>query len=71
MTKENDSKRPTHGIFQVIGEGEHAHWIRIGAAWANRDGKGFSLRFDAFGINGRTVIRENTDKEDANKDGQQ
>ena len=54
----NETKRPTHAIYQVIGEGDKARWIRIGAAWANRDGKGFNLKFDAYPANGgRTVIR--------------
>lgn len=60
----NEPKRPTHAIYQVIGEGEKARWIRIGAAWANRDGKGFTLKFDALPITGRTVIRAVEERED-------
>jgi len=51
------NKRPTHAIYQVIGEGEDGRWIRVGAAWANRDGKGFTLKFDAYPVAGRTVLR--------------
>lgn len=58
MTKQNEANRPTHAIYQVIGEGDKARWIRIGAAWANRDGKGFNLKLDAYPVSGRTVIRE-------------
>lgn len=58
------TKRPTHVIWQVIGETDKARWIRVGAAWANRDGKGLTLKFDAYPVAGRTVIREITDKED-------
>ncbi|MFT4117878.1 hypothetical protein [Bradyrhizobium sp.] len=62
----NESKRPTHTIYQVIGEGEKTRWIRIGAAWPNRDGKGFNLKFDAYPATGRTVIREvSEDKNEA------
>ena len=32
MTKNNDTKRPTHVIWQVIGESAKARWIRVGAA---------------------------------------
>ena len=57
MTNKNENK-PTHAIFQVIGEGDAARWIRVGAAWTNRDGKGYSVRFDAYPVTGRTVMRE-------------
>lgn len=60
----NETKRPTHAIFQVIGEGDKARWIRIGAAWANRDGKGFNLKFDAYPAHGRTVIRAVEEREE-------
>ncbi|WP_375415554.1 hypothetical protein [uncultured Bradyrhizobium sp.] len=65
MTIKNESKRPTHLIWQVIGEADKGRWIRVGAAWANRDGKGFTLKFDAYPVVGRTVIRELTEGETA------
>jgi hypothetical protein len=49
---------PTHIIWQVIGEARKARWIRVGAGWTNRDGKGMNLMFDAYPMVGRTVIRE-------------
>lgn len=57
-------KRPTHIIWQVIGEGDDAFWNRVGAAWENRDGQGLSCRFDAYPIAGRTVIRVNKEQPD-------
>jgi hypothetical protein len=62
--KTNQSKRPTHAIFQVIGEGKKGRWLRVGAGWANKDGKGLLLVFDAYPVVGRTIIREVTEKED-------
>lgn len=59
----NETKRPTHIIWQVIGEGDKGHWTRIGAAWPNSDGKGFSLKFDAFPLAGRIVLREHEQNE--------
>lgn len=59
MTDNNTTKnRPSHAIFQVTGEDDKARWTRIGAAWTNRDGKGFTCVFDAIPMTGRTVIRE-------------
>ncbi|MCW5687099.1 MAG: hypothetical protein KIT76_00990 [Pseudolabrys sp.] len=58
MTKENEHNRPTHIVWQVNGEGDKARWTRLGAGWANSDGKGISLRMDAIALTGRTVIRE-------------
>lgn len=66
MNKDNQGKRqPSHIIWQVIGEGEKAKWIRVGAAWANKDGKGMNLRFDAYPVAGRIVVRELTEKPEA------
>jgi hypothetical protein len=71
MTKNNDTKRPTHVIWQVIGESDKARWIRVGAAWANRDGKGLTLKFDAYPVAGRTVVREFSEKQPGDTGGQQ
>ena len=54
---QNETNRPTHGVYQVIGEGKQATWIRIGAGWANRDGKGMNLSLDAVPLTGRVVVR--------------
>ncbi|WP_417308030.1 hypothetical protein [Devosia sp.] len=60
MIKNTPEKRlPTHSIFQVIGEGDNARWIRVGAGWSHRkDGKGMNLVFDAYPVVGRIVVRE-------------
>jgi hypothetical protein len=69
MTKNND-KRPTHAIWQVIGDNDKARWIRVGAAWANRDGKGLTLKFDAYPVVGRTVVREFSEQQPEGSGGQ-
>jgi len=51
------SKRPTHRIFSVNGEGENASWTEIGAAWPNKDGLGFSISCNALPLGGRMVMR--------------
>ncbi|WP_208352743.1 hypothetical protein [Pseudaestuariivita rosea] len=58
MTNDTNTNRPTHIIYQVTGEGETSYWHRVGAAWANKDGKGLSLKFDAIPLHGRIMIRE-------------
>jgi hypothetical protein len=69
-TQESSAKRkPTHVIYQVIGEGEKAKWIRVGAAWSNKDGKGLSLKFDAYPVSGRTVVREVTEQDETAEGG--
>lgn len=59
MTDTNNTRRPTHSLSVVTGDNESARWTRIGAAWPNEDGKGFSMALDAVPIAGRLVLREN------------
>lgn len=56
------STKPTHRLYIVTGEGKSAFWQPIGAAWRNRDGKGFSINCDALPIKGQIVMREITEK---------
>jgi hypothetical protein len=66
MTNTETSKRPTHRVYAVSKtSGNKSFWREIGAAWANRDGKGFSLKLDFLPLNGADiVIREPDDKSD-------
>lgn len=57
--------KPTHRIYRVVGEGKESVWTPIGAAWTNRDGKGFSVSMDALPLGGRMVMRLITPKEEA------
>jgi hypothetical protein len=64
----NESKRPTHAIWQVVGEIEgkrKGRWQRVGSAWTHKDNKGMRLVFDSFPMSGRTVIREVTEQDNA------
>lgn len=56
-TQENTRRRPDHIIWQVIGEGDAAKWVPVGAGWSNRDQKGVSLKFDSFPLTGRIQVR--------------
>jgi len=50
-------KPPTHRLYRVTGEGAAAFWTPIGAAWPNKDGKGFNISCDAVPLTGRIVLR--------------
>jgi hypothetical protein len=60
MSTTTEINKPTHAIWQVIGEGDRARWNRIGAAWLHKDTKGANLKFDSFPLSGRIVLREIT-----------
>lgn len=49
---------PTHRLYNVRGNGENSRWTEIGAAWPNRDGRGFTFQINAAPLNGRIVMRE-------------
>ena len=38
-------------------EGQDPFWLKIGAAWANKDEQGFSVQLDALPLDGRLVLR--------------
>ena len=57
MTTHNN--RPTHYVYAVrpsTKPGGKAFWTRIGAAWANRNGEGFSVSLDLVPINGSEIV---------------
>lgn len=55
MTKE--TKLPAFIAYHVP-DRENAYWTRIGAAWAHKDGKGFSLELELMPVaSGRITLR--------------
>lgn len=56
MTKQ--SKSPSHIAYVVRKIGEKSYFDRIGAAWANADGEGFTIRLNALPMSGEIVIRK-------------
>ncbi len=63
-TEPKTSRKPTHGVYHVRGEGKSAYWTQIGAAWLHDDKEGLNLALDfvPVGNDGRLVIRVKTDK---------
>lgn len=67
MTRQSSlpARRPTYRIYRVVGDGDASNWTPIGAAWSNKDGKGFSITCDAVPLTGRIVMREITERDNA------
>ena len=40
-------------------------WTKVGAAWPNKDGKGFSIVLDVVPLDGRLMLREPMEREGA------
>jgi hypothetical protein len=52
-----ETNRPTHRVYAVRKITEtKSFWTEIGAAWANKDGKGFSLKLDYLPLNGAEIV---------------
>lgn len=56
-TSKNDSKHLSVFTVRKANDGRSI-WVRIGAAFPNKDGKGFSVKLDALPLDGELVIRE-------------
>jgi len=60
------SNKPTHTAYAVRNfekDGKQdSQWLKIGAAWPHKDGKGFDLNLDALPTSGRIVLRLNEPK---------
>jgi len=58
MTNETETKAaPAYRIYSVSKNGDKkAVWQEIGAAWANKDGKGLSLNFTARPLEGARIV---------------
>jgi hypothetical protein len=73
MANSTAPRRPTHYIYAVTRreDSDKGFWTRIGAAWPNADGKGFSCRLDLVPINGADILmREPREEELPEGDGQ-
>jgi hypothetical protein len=62
----NTSNQPTHRLYAVrkLGDGKNA-WTEIGAAWANRDGKGFNLKLNLLPLDGSEIVMREPREEGA------
>ncbi len=56
-TQATTGKAPTYIAYQVREGDQKSYWTRIGAAWAHKDGKGFSLQLECTPLDGRISLR--------------
>lgn len=58
-TKTRTGSAPTHIAYHVREgrDGNKGFWTRIGAAWANADGKGFNIQLEVAPLDGRITLR--------------
>lgn len=62
MARENSNhtqalNAPDYMAWHVNQKGEKSYWNKVGAAWAHKDGKGYTLQLETCPINGRIVLR--------------
>lgn len=61
MARENTNTQnhnaPDYLAWHVTQKGEKSFWNKVGAAWAHKDGKGYTLQLETCPINGRIVLR--------------
>ncbi len=55
-------KAPDFLAWHVTRKGEKSFWNKVGAAWAHKDGNGFTLQLETCPINGRIVLRAPLDE---------
>jgi hypothetical protein len=57
---------PSHNVFTVEdrGENEDPFWLKIGAAWLHKDGKGFNITLSALPVDNRLVLRLPSETDD-------
>lgn len=56
--RRREAHGPSHTAYVVRNIGEKSYFDRIGAAWENADGNGFTIRLNALPLTGEIVIRK-------------
>lgn len=58
--KPETTNKPMFNAYTVQdrGEGREPFWLKIGAAFEHKDGKGLNLELQALPLDGRIVLRE-------------
>ena len=64
MKSVDQTKKPTHTVYTVSGEGDNAIWNKVGVAWTHKDQKGLNQSINLLGLETKLVIRENKDEQE-------
>lgn len=61
---QSQTRKPSHDVLHVKGEGKKSYWTKIGAAWLHEDQQGLNLALDFIPVNsdGRLVVRVRKDE---------
>jgi len=62
---QGNARQPDFNVYALDGEGRNAFWLKIGAAWAHKEGKGFNIQLQALPLNNRLVLREPKAQDDS------
>ncbi len=62
---DSNHSAPDFAVYTVKDRkhGQDPFWLRIGAAWINKDEHGYNVQLDALPIDGRLVLRVPKPKE--------
>ena len=44
------ANQPDYNVYTVLGKGKDAYWLKLGAAFMNQDGEGYSVVLQALPI---------------------
>lgn len=55
---QGESTTPSHYVYYTVKGNEGDEWKIVGAAWPNKDGKGFSLKIQDGMVSMKLVMRE-------------
>lgn len=60
---QTEVKQPSHYVYYTVKARNGNDWKRVGAAWPNKDGKGFTIRAEDGMIGLNLVMREPKDRD--------
>ena len=63
MKSVDQTKKPTHTVYAIIGDGKKANWHKVGVAWTYKDQKGLNQNIHILGLETKLVVRENEELE--------
>ncbi len=64
MNNSKTTQRPSHNVYSVKeGNGDKDFWMKLGVAFAHKDGMGFSIILEALPVDRKLTIRPIQKKE--------